>query len=319
MSRACRGSIRTQRSNRFRNDGDEAGGVTVELFGVVIQAVLQGLTEFLPVSSSGHLVLTQHFLGVGGESALLLSVVLHLGTLLSVVMVYHRTVWELIREAVRFLRDLFGGKLRFKEMSESRRLLMMLVAATAPLLLFYFLKDPIKRVSSDDSILFEGFCFLYTGVLLALSDRLGKREKGVGQIKAADALTVGFLQGTALLPGVSRSGSTIAGGLFRGFRRETAVRFSFLLSIPPILAGSLTEFLDCREAGEQVDPGLLVVGFLVATAVGFLSIRLVNRLIRDDRFRVFSYYLLALGTIVIVIGIVEAANGGINIIRLLSR
>ena len=290
----------------------------MNIFDAIIQAIVQGLTEFLPVSSSGHLSLVQHFMGVNGESAIMLSLVLHLGTLVAVFIAYHKTIWELIKEIGYALRDIFTGKFHLKGMSENRRLLVMLIVATLPLCLFYFIKDPIKGISSDSSILIEGFCFLYTGVILFLSDRFGRGHKHVGDIKTKDALVVGVFQGIALLPGVSRSGSTISGGLFCGFSRATAVKFSFLMSIPPILAGALTEFLDFHDSAESVDFLPLAIGFVVAAVVGFLAIAMVRWLVKTDKFRIFSYYTLALGVVVIIISIIEAANGGVNIVNLIA-
>lgn len=288
----------------------------MNVFDAVIQAIIQGLTEFLPVSSSGHLSLAQHFMGMNGEAGILLSIVLHLGTLVAVFIAYYKTIWELIKEIGYSIRDIFTGNFHFKEMSDNRRLLVMLIVATLPLCLFYFIKDPIKGISSDSSIMIEGFCFLYTGVILFLSDRFGKGKKRVGNIKTKDALVVGIFQGIALLPGVSRSGSTIAGGLFCGFTRATAVKFSFLMSIPPILAGALTEFMDYKDSSASVDMMPLVVGFLVAAVVGFLAIKLVRWLVKTDKFRIFAYYTLALGVVVILISIIEAVNGGTNIVQL---
>ena len=288
------------------------------IFDAIIQAVVQGLTEFLPVSSSGHLSLTQHFLGVNGETAVLLSIVLHLGTLLAVFAVYYKTIFELVKEVGLSLRDIFTGRFSFKNMSESRRFLVMLVVATSPLLLFYFFKDPLKAISSDSSIMIEGFCFLYTGIILFLSDRFGKGKKGVGEVKTKDALITGVFQGIALLPGVSRSGSTISGGLFCGMSRETAVRFSFIMSIPPILAGALVEFLDYGEGSESIELLPIAVGFIVSAVVGFLAIKLVQWLVKTDKFKIFAYYTLALGIVVIIISIIEAMNGGVNLVNLIA-
>lgn len=290
----------------------------MNIFDAVIQAIVQGLTEFLPVSSSGHLSLVQHFMGVTGESAVMLSIVLHLGTLVAVFIVYYKTIWALIKEIGHAVRDIFTGKFQLKGMSENRRLLIMLVVATLPLCLFYFAKDPIKSISSDSSILAEGFCFLYTGVILFLSDRFGRGNKCIGDIKAKDALVVGVFQGIALLPGVSRSGSTIAGGLFCGFSRATAVKFSFLMSIPPILAGAFTEFLDFRKSAEHLELLPLFIGFVVAAIVGFLAIAMVRWLVKTDKFRIFSYYTLALGAVVILVSVIEAANGGTNFVTLIA-
>lgn len=284
----------------------------MDILNMVFQAIVQGLSEFLPISSSGHLSLVQHFTGTSGDNAVLVTIVLHLGTLVAVCVAFHDLVWNLIKEVGYSLRDIFTGKFSFKNMSPNRRMLIMLIVATSPLLVFYFFKDFFTDIASDNDIVIEGFCFLYTAAILFFSDRMSrrnKRGKKTKDIKASDALAVGLFQGVALLPGVSRSGSTIAGGLFRGFTRETAVRFSFMLSIPPILAGALVEFKDIGEATGDINVLAMIVGFVVAAVVGFLAIILVKWLIKTDKFRIFAYYTAALGVLTIIIGIIEHING----------
>lgn len=281
----------------------------MDILNMIFQAVVQGLTEFLPVSSSGHLSLAQHFTGMSGDEAVLTTIVLHLGTLVAVCVAFYDLIWALLKEFVSTVKDIFTGKFSFKNMSPNRRMLVMLVIATAPLLLFYFVQDFPTSVASDDDIVIEGLCFLYTGTILFLSDRFSRGKKRAKDIRVRDALTVGIFQGIALMPGISRSGSTIAGGLFCGFTRETAVRFSFLMSIPPILAGALMEFKDIGSATTDVNVFALILGFIVAAVVGFAAIILVKWLIKTDKFRIFAYYTFALGILVLVIGIIEHAIG----------
>ena len=290
----------------------------MDILNMIFQAIVQGLTEFLPVSSSGHLSLVQHFTGMSGGEAVFITIVLHLGTLVAVCIAFYDLIWALIKEFFSTVKDIFTGKFSFKKMSPNRRMLVMLVVATAPLLLFYFVQDFPTSVASDGDIVIEGLCFLYTGTILFLSDRFGHGKKRAKDIKTKDALVIGVFQGIALMPGISRSGSTIAGGLFCGLTRETAVRFSFLMSIPPILAGALLEFKNIGSTTMNVSVLSLIIGFIVAAVVGFIAIVLVKWLIKTDKFRIFAYYTFALGIIVLVIGIVEHAMG-CNLVDLFAK
>ncbi|MCD8327543.1 MAG: undecaprenyl-diphosphate phosphatase [Ruminococcus sp.] len=279
----------------------------MSLLNTIFQAIIQGLTEFLPVSSSGHLSLFQHFTGKSGEGALLLSAILHLGTLVAVFIAFRQTIWDLIKEFGRSCKDIVHRQF-FKNMNGDRRAIIMLIVSTVVLIPFYIFKDFFEGFAEDASIFAEGICFLYTAAILYLSDRCTKGKKTLGDISGKDAVTVGFFQAIALLPGVSRSGSTISSGLFCGFSRETAVKYSFILGIPAILGGCLVEVKDAAET-DMTFSASYIVGFFVAAIVGIAAIKMVNWLVKSDRFKVFAYYTAALGVIVILISIIEAVIG----------
>ena len=256
----------------------------------LMQGIIQGLTEFLPVSSSGHLSLYQHFTGNNGEGALLFSAVLHLGTLVAV------------------FKDIFTGKFKWKAMNPQRRAIIMMVISLAMLIPFYIFKDYFERAAEDSDIIIEGLCFLYTSVILFISDRCVKGNKRFGDITTKNAVTVGTFQGIALLPGISRSGSTISRGLFCGFERETAVQYSFILGIPAILGGCLLQVKDAVEQKAlEFDFVNFAVGFIVSAIVGICAIK-------SDKFKVFAIYTFILGIAVIGIGIFEHSVG-MNIVE----
>ena len=186
----------------------------MSIINAIFQAVIQGLTEFLPVSSSGHLSLYQHFTGNSGEGALFFSAILHLGTLVAVFIAFRDTIWELIKEFIALVKDIFTGKFSFKNMNAPRRMIVMIFISCLCLIPFAIFKDWFEGIAEDSSIFAEGLCFLYTAAILFMSDRCTKGSKKPGDIKTKDAVTVGLFQGVALLPGVSRSGSTICSGLF---------------------------------------------------------------------------------------------------------
>ena len=282
----------------------------MNIFEAIMQGIIQGLTEFLPVSSSGHLSLYQHFTGNSGEGALLFSAVLHLGTLVAVFTAFRKTIWELIKELGFMIKDIFTGKFKWKEMNPPRRAIIMMIISLLMLIPFYIFKDFFEGVSEDSDIIVEGICFLYTATILFLSDRCVKGNKKFGDITVKNAVTVGAFQGVALLPGVSRSGSTISGGLFCGFERETAVQYSFILGIPAILGGCLLQVKDAvDQKAMDIEPLNFAVGFIVSAIVGICAIKMVNWLVKSDKFKIFAVYTLILGVVVIGIGIFEHAVG----------
>lgn len=276
----------------------------------IFQAIIQGLTEFLPVSSSGHLSLYQHFTGNSGEGALMFSAILHLGTLVAVFIAFRKTIIALIKELGVLIKDIFTGKFKWKEMNGERRMIIMIIISTACLIPFYLFKDWFTGIAEDASIFAEGICFLYTAGILYMSDRCIKKNKIAKDITVKDAVTVGFFQGIALLPGVSRSGSTISSGLFTGFSRSTAVQYSFILGIPAILGGCLIEVKEAVETkASAINAPQCVVGFIVAAFVGICAIKLVDWLVKSDKFKIFAYYTFGLGAIVLVIAIIEMIIG----------
>lgn len=281
----------------------------MSILSAILQAIIQGITEFLPVSSSGHLSLYQHFTGNSGEGALMFSALLHLGTLAAVCTVFYKQIWELIKEFCLMVKDIFTGNFSIKDASPQRRVVFMYIISTALLIPFVIFKGVFEGFAEDGSILMEGICFLYTAAILFMADRTAKGSKRAVDMKYKDATTIGFFQGIALLPGVSRSGSTISAGLFCGLTREAAVSYSFILGIPAILGGCLIEVKD--GIAQEADIGVLpcIIGFVVAAIVGFLAIKLVQMLIESDKFKVFWIYLGILGAVVIIIAIIEAIIG----------
>lgn len=280
----------------------------MEYISIIIQGIIQGLTEFLPVSSSGHLSVAQHFLNVQ-ESGLLISIVLHLGTLIAVFIAFWETIWGIIKEFFLTIRDIFTKKFSWKDMNDNRRMMFMVIFATLLLVPAYLFKDYFTAMEGDGDIIFEGCAFLFTSFLLFLSDACVKGYKTGKAITLKDAVVIGLFQCVALFPGVSRSGSTITGGLLCGLSRETAVAFSFILGIPAILGGSFLEIREAVSEGVEFNLPLLGIGFAVAAVVGFLSIKLVKIITKKNKFKIFAIYTLVLGLACIASGIYENVTG----------
>lgn len=173
----------------------------MDIVTVIIQAVVQGLTEFLPVSSSGHLSVVQHITGVDGEAALILSLVLHLGTLAAVFIAFWGTIWGMIKEFFLTIRDIFTGKFSWKNMNGNRRMMFMVIIATVILVPFYLVQDFFTGRQGDGDIVFEGVAFMFTALLLFLSDRFGHGTRTAEDMTVKDAVTVGLFQVVALFPG----------------------------------------------------------------------------------------------------------------------
>ena len=275
----------------------------------VIQGIVQGLTEFLPVSSDGHLTLVQYFTGTNGQGSLLFTVMLHLGTLISVFVFYRHLIGELIIEFFRMCGQIFTGKFHYKACNSQQKMIIMILVSLIPLLAFYFVKDYFAALAEDNDIIVEGICFLFTGSLLMLADKCPKDDKVASEMKVKDSLIIGFFQGVAALPGVSRSGSTISVALLRGFSREYAVAFSFIMGIPAIIGANVFEVKDAIPAETQMEFLPILIGIVLAAAVGFFAIKLIAWLVKTDKFAVFAYYTLVLGALVICEGIFEIFAG----------
>ena len=279
-----------------------------DIISAAIQGVIQGLTEFLPVSSSGHLSVARHFMNVS-DGGITLSIVLHLGTLLAVFIAFHKRIWGMIKEFFLSIRDIFTGKFRWSEMNDDRRMMVMVILATLILVPFVLIKDWFTSVQEDGDIIFEGCAFIFTAIVLILSDACVKGYKTGKDIKIKDMLTIGLFQVVALFPGVSRSGSTVSAGLFCGLARDTAVAFSFILGIPAILGSAVLEAKDVIGSGVELDVVPLAVGAVVAAVVGLLAIKLVQVIIKHDKFKIFGIYTLILGIACIGVGIYENVTG----------
>ena len=278
----------------------------------IFQGLLQGFTEFLPVSSSGHLSLVQYFTGGNSEGSVLFSVLLHFGTLAAVMIAFWPTIWALIQEAVLLLRDIFTLRVTKVKPNGKRRMIYMLILSCFPLLLVLLVQDRITALSADNSILAEGVCFLGTALLLTLADHAIPGKKTAKTMTGGDALVIGAAQLMATLPGISRSGSTISAGLIMGLSRSYAVAYSFILGLPAVLAAGLLDLKDLMSgtgAAASLEWGPALVGMVVAAISGFFAIKLVNYIVNANKFRIFAIYTAVLGTVVVILGIIEIVTG----------
>ena len=267
----------------------------------VFLGLVQGLAEFLPISSSGHLAIFQNLfhMDTGEENHLLFDVMLHLGTLVAVFVAYRREIWEILKAFIGLFKKRGPEPLPATE-RESRRMILLIVVATLPLLVILPVKDAIESLYSNT--IFVGAALIVTGFLLFLGDRIvtGKR-KTARNATIVDALIVGAMQAVAVAPGISRSGSTITTGLMRGFDREFAVRFSFLLSIPAVLGANILSLIDALKTDFPISElPVYLLGVAVAAVVGYFCIGLVRMLTKKGKFGNFAYYCWAVGALAIV-------------------
>ena len=279
------------------------------IISAIFQGILQGLTEFLPVSSSGHLSLWQYFTGVNSETSVSFSVMLHLGTLLAVIIAFWPTVRQLLREFFLLFADLFRGRLFRQSPTPYRRMLYLLILSCVPLLLVLPLQDFLTSVSADNDILVEGICFLITSALLFLADRAPRGRLDASTMKGKHALAIGAAQLVATLPGISRSGSTISVGQMCGLERSYAVSYSFILGLPAVLAAGILDLHDAAAGGVDIEWGTALLGMAAALIFGLLAIRLVRYLVKSNKFRIFAVYTLILGSATVILGIVEKVTG----------
>ena len=269
-------------------------------FEAVILGLVQGLAEFLPISSSGHLALLQQWFGIDENKVLLFAVLLRVGTLISVFVVYWKDIWELIVELCLTIRDLVTGKgLRLEE-RPVRKLGVMIIVATIPTaiigLLFNDLFDKLYT-----SVLPIGIGLIITGFLLILAERTGNSIRGIDRMNFRNALFIGTVQGIAICPGISRSGSTLFGSLICNLDRKFAVKFVFLISIPSILGSAIMEAPDAIEAGmDMAQLGPVIVGMAVAAISGLIAIKTMIKIVSDKKLSYFSYYVWVLGAIVVL-------------------
>lgn len=241
---------------------------------------MQGLTEFLPVSSSGHLVIFQHLLGLE-NTPLAFDVLVHMGTLLAVFVAFWSDIAALLRKP--------WSKLTF-----------LIVVGCIPAAAVGILLEPIFE-ETFKSLLVVGWGLLITGVVLMVSEKWSLAKPGLKEIEETsywDVLFIGLLQAIAIVPGISRSGSTISAGLLAGMERPFAARYSFLLSIPVIMGAGLLELKDLGTGAlGAISSAAIIAGLLSAALFGYIAIKVVLRLVNQGRLSVFSWYVWALGLV----------------------
>ena len=259
----------------------------MDMLQAAILGIVQGLGEFLPISSSGHLTLISKLLGV--DSSALLIVLLHLGTLLAVIVV--------------FWKDWIGI---FKDRIIRSRLLGLLIIASIPALVWKLALSKVLHLEEGDGFL--GLAFLLTGCFLLIAEKVshrGRHSKGETRVRPRNAFIMGCMQALAMMPGVSRSGSTILGGIGSGLNKKTAIRFSFMMSAPAILGGFLMEAKDAMETGafDAVKENLIpiVIGIVFAALFGYAAIRFMLKLVEKISLNWFALYVILLGVAVLIL------------------
>ena len=256
----------------------------------IILGLLQGLTEFLPVSSSGHLAVAQALLGITDmKSVLSFDIALHVATLAAVVSVMWKDILAVLKKPLD-------------------KMTWLLVVATIPMVVIGVLfKDKIEAIfASADLLILVGICFMITAVILFFADRVKNNTKEKKEMTYLDALLIGIAQCIAILPGISRSGATISTSLFVGLKRDFAIRFAFLMSIPAILGPALIDGIKIAGSSSVLDEiGVLplIAGMLTAGIAGFFAVRFMLKLFAKIGLKYFSYYLFAVSVAVLIVNI----------------
>ena len=274
----------------------------MSLLSAILLGLIQGVAEFLPISSSGHLAIAEHLLSSGStEVPGFYDVLLHLGTLIAVFAAYWQDIVDMIRELIDGVRDLAHGSTP-NPVPPARRMILLIIVGTLPLFAVLPVHDLIEGLGN--SLYFVAAALVVTGGLLFFSDRVRKGRKTEKNASLVDVLLVGVAQAIATCPGISRSGTTITAGCFVGFERKFAVRFSFLLSIPAILGANILSLKSALE-GEIIwaDVPVYLVGVAVAAGVGYLCIRLLRMIADKGRFGWFAYYCWAAGALTLVLAL----------------
>lgn len=277
----------------------------MSILDAIILGIVQGVAEFLPISSSGHLAILHNLFNMSdlGSSHMFFDALLHFGTLIAICFMY----WADIKAMFTQTADLFAGRTvdesgRRRKFPEAR-MFMLIIAATLPLVLILPVHKYIEALSN--STVFVGIALVLTGCMLLVSDKMERGTKTEKNMLFTDALIIGLCQCAATLPGLSRSGTTITAGIATGHDRGYAVKFSLLMSIPAVLGATLLELVDAIKTG--IDPKLIpayLFGMIAAMISGVLSIGLLRMIARKTRFGGFSYYCWVVGVLTIILSLI---------------
>ncbi len=290
-------------------------GFTMDVLKAIIMGVIQGLTEFLPVSSSGHLGLIKGLTGMETGDSILFDILLHFATLVAIVAVFYKDIIMLVVEFFGMCRDIifniaaFGKSLSGNKdiaytrviNSTYRKFVLLLIVSTIPTgIIGVLMKDVVERTSGN--LLVTGICLVCTGLILALSDFLSEGDKKLKDMDNADAFAIGTAQGIATLPGLSRSGTTIVAGMLCGLDRKFAARYSFIMSIPAVLGAFVLELFDIgKESVTAGDVGCYVLGMVIAAVLGFFALKFLLNIVVNRYFKYFAYYCGLVGIVSIIV------------------
>jgi undecaprenyl-diphosphatase len=285
----------------------------MSIFESILLGVVQGITEFLPVSSSGHLAIIQNIFHIETNGSMLFDIMLHVGTLVAIFVVYYRDIWNMIKEAVFMAGDIFANlhtfllnrihktSLKYRKIVHNnyRKFVVLILVSTIPTGVIGVLAKDLVSAASE-TLLIPGICLLITGVLLLMADLAKEGKKKPKDVSYKSGLLIGASQGIATLPGLSRSGTTIAACIFCGLDRKFAVKYSFILSIPAVLGAAVLEIKDViAEPVEAGQLGIYAVGMVCAAVVGYICIKTMLVVVRNKKFRYFAYYCFAIGVVAI--------------------
>mgnify|MGYP004581555877 FL=1 len=272
-------------------------------FSSFLLGLVQGLAEFLPISSSGHLSIAQNLLKIDTAVPEFFDVLLHLGTLVAVFVAYWRDICDMVRELIHGVGDLAHGTTP-RQVPPARRLILLIIIGTLPLFVVLPIHKQVQALGNN--MVFIGAALVVTGFLLFVCDLVRKGNKTERNATVLDVLIVGAGQAIATMPGISRSGMTITTGCFVGFERKFAVRFSFLLSIPAVLGANILSLKDAVEAGiVWAEVPMYLVGVVTAAVVGYACIRLLRLVAEKGRFGAFAYYCWAVGLLTLLLNAVK--------------
>lgn len=271
----------------------------------IILGLIQGITEFLPVSSSGHLAIAGQLMNMDPEADNLLSfnILLHVATLAAVFIVYREDIFAMIKAFFAMVGDLFKGKGFGFEKDMYRRLVLMLIIGTIPAVIVAL--SPLGDIIENPTLLIIGLFLIITALLLYVSEKFEGGKKTLENMTMKDAIMVGCFQALGTLPGISRSGSTIVGGLFAKLDKNVAVRFSFLLSIPAIIGAMVLDLKNLVGGVEGAAPlSCIIVGMVVAGVSGYIAIKFLLEVVRKHSLGIFSIYCAVAGAVAIILNFV---------------
>ena len=271
----------------------------------VILGLVQGLAEFLPISSSGHLAILENFFGIKEDNMLFFAVMLHFGTLLSVFIVFWKDIVELVKELILTIKDLIGKKgLRLEERPVRKLGVMIIVACIPTAIIGFIFGDIFEGIYSKPILI--AVMFIITGLLLLAAETWGGGKRNIENLNYRNSIFIGIVQGLAIIPGISRSGSTLFASLLCKLDREFAVKYVFLISIPTILGSLILELPDGIKQGMNGQSwGAVIVGLIVAFLSGLFAVKVMLKVVSNKKLKYFSFYLFALAAAVIIYSLVK--------------
>lgn len=273
----------------------------MELVQAAILGLVQGLSEFLPISSSGHLIIVPYLLHWQDfQNNLLFDIALHLGTTLALLTFFWKDWWRI---GMAFLNQILSTERRILKDKNSKMFLVLVVGSIPAGFFGLAFQEFVEKEVRQPWLV--GVMLILFAVLLKYASKKSKQTRSQDQIHFRDGLVVGLWQALSLIPGVSRSGSTITGALFQGFDKETAVRFSFLLATPAIVGVGIIKLKDLVQVGLNGQAGVFLVGFLVSTISGYLVIKFLLNYIKNHDFDLFVKYRIVVGAVVIILSLIK--------------